>query len=570
MAPPTFMGLTGRPLSLAVSTVATTGFLLFGYDQGVMSGIITAPAFNNLFTATKDSSTMRGFVTAVYEIGCLFGAIFILALGDFLGRRRAIMMGGSIMILGVIIQVTAQSNATPLAQFIVGRVITGVGNGINTSTIPTYQAECSKTSNRGLLICIEGGVIAFGTLIAYWVDYGASYGPPSLTWRFPIAFQIIFALVVAIPTYWLPESPRWLLTRGLDAEGTAVIAALRGLEVDSKETILQRQIILDSIAASGYAGKKNTPLKACFTGGKTQHFRRMMLGVSSQFMQQVGGCNAVIYYFPILFEQSIHQSHSISLLLGGINMIVYSIFATVSWFIIERAGRRKLFLWGTVGQGLSMVLVFSCLIPGTEAAAKGAAVGLFTYIASFGATWLPLPWLYPAEINPLKTRAKANALSTCSNWLFNFLIVMITPILIDHIHWGTYLFFALLNASFLPVIYLWYPETRRRSLEEIDVIFARGFADGGRGGGGDGDRGNVVVAVGDDGDGEGDGGSRVGAKGTMRWRRGDRYVRAAREMPYLSDEAIEREQRRYGLVDDASGRVEVRGGGGGSIIVKNG
>lgn len=119
-------------------------------------------------------------------------------------------------------------------------------------------------------------------------------------------------------------------------------------------------------------------------------------------------------------------------------MIVYAIFATMSWFIIERVGRRKLFLWGTVGQCLSMVLVFSCLIPGTPAAAKGAAVGLFTYIASFGASWLPLPWvslfslegdrsvelmvkqLYPAEINPIKTRQKANALSTCSNWLFNF------------------------------------------------------------------------------------------------------------------------------------------------------
>ncbi|KAL8901568.1 MAG: hypothetical protein Q9207_005132 [Kuettlingeria erythrocarpa] len=169
------MGLTGRPLSLAVSTVATTGFLLFGYDQGVMSGIITAPAFNDLFTATKGNSTMQGFVTAIYEIGCLCGAIFILAFGDFLGRRRAMIMGGSIMILGVIVQVTAdERTATPLAQFIIGRTITGVGNGINTSTIPIYQAECSKTSNRGLLICIEGGVIAFGTLIAYWVDYGAS------------------------------------------------------------------------------------------------------------------------------------------------------------------------------------------------------------------------------------------------------------------------------------------------------------------------------------------------------------------------------------------------------------
>ena len=168
------MGLTGHPLSLAVSTVATTGFVLFGYDQGVMSGIITAPPFNNLFTATKDNSTMQGFVTAIYEIGCLFGAIFILSFGDWIGRRRAMMMGGSIMILGVVIQVTAERNATPLAQFIIGRTITGVGNGINTSTIPTYQAECSRTSNRGLLICIEGGVIAFGTLVAYWVDYGAS------------------------------------------------------------------------------------------------------------------------------------------------------------------------------------------------------------------------------------------------------------------------------------------------------------------------------------------------------------------------------------------------------------
>ena len=236
-------------------------------------------------------------------------------------------------------------------------------------------------------------MIAFGTLIAYWIDYGASYGSPDLSWRFPIAFQIVFGLIVCIGMIWLPESPRWLLTRERYEEGETVIAALRGLERDDHETQLQKTIIMESIRASGYANRKGTPIKALFTGGKTQHFQRMMLGVSSQFMQQVGGCNAVIYYFPILFQTSIKQSHNISLLLGGVNMIVYSIFATVSWFIIERAGRRKLFLWGTVGQGLSMVLTFSCLIPGTPGAAKGAAVGLFTYIASFGATWLPLPWV---------------------------------------------------------------------------------------------------------------------------------------------------------------------------------
>jgi hypothetical protein len=136
-----------------------------------------------------------------------------------------------------------------------------------------------------------------------------------------------------------------------------------------------------------------------------------------------------------LFEQSIGQTKQMSLLLGGINMIVYAIFATTSWFIIERVGRRKLFLWGTFGQGLSMVITFACLIPGHPLAARGAAVGLFTYIASFGATWLPLPWLYPAEINPIKTRAKANAVSTCTNWIFNFLVVMVTPIMVANIGW---------------------------------------------------------------------------------------------------------------------------------------
>lgn len=187
--------------------------------------------------------------------------------------------------------------------------------------------------------------------------------------------------------------------------------------------------------------------------------------------------NAVIYYFPILFQTTIDTTHNVALLLGGVNMIVYSIFATTSWFAVERVGRRKLYLIGTVGQCLSMVITFGALIPGTQEAGKGAAVGLFTYIAFFGATWLPLPWLYPAEINPLKTRAKANALSTTQNWVWNFFIVMITPVLIENIEWGTYLFFAVLNAIFFPILYFFYPETSGRTLEEIDLIFAKGYCE---------------------------------------------------------------------------------------------
>jgi sugar porter (SP) family MFS transporter len=491
-----------------------------------MSGIISAEPFMEYFPETHNNATWQGFVTAIYEIGCLLGAITILLFGDAIGRRRAMIVGAGIMILGVIIQVSAIKGSKATAQFIIGRVVTGVGNGINTSTIPTYQAECSRTTNRGLLICIEGGIIAFGTLIAYWLDYACTYGPPDLSWRFPIAFQIVFGVVVLIAPIWLPESPRWLLTKDRTEEATGVIAALGGHSIDSEDTKLQVGIIMDSIHASGHKGG-NTPFSALFTGGKTQHFRRMMLGVSSQLFQQIGGCNAVIYFFPLLFQNSIGTDHNMSLILGGVNMIVYSIFATVSWFIIERAGRRKLFLIGTAGQCFSMVLVFACLIPGTPAAANGAAVGLFTYIAFFGATWLPLPWLYPAEINPIKTRAKANAVSTCSNWLFNFTVVMLTPVMLDKITWGTYLVFAVVNACFFPIIYFTYPETKKRSLEEIDLIFAKGFLE------------------------------NIG------------YVQAAKELPSLDERGIVEMSRQYGFDGTPEGGeidIQEKGAGGPGVM----
>jgi sugar porter (SP) family MFS transporter len=380
-----------------------------------MSGIISAPAFTSDFPQVDGNSNYEGFVVSIYAVGCFLGALFVLTFGDHLGRRRSIFLGATVMIIGVIIQISSvppSSGAT--AQFIIGRCITGIGNGINTSTVPTYQAECSQSHNRGKLICIEGGNVAIGTLIAYWIDYGCTYGPDAFVWRFPIAFQCVFALVVLILMLRLPESPRWLLTKDRAEEASTVLAALNGTRRDNPEIMSELALIKDAISASGHAGGV-TPMSALFTGGKTQHFRRLILGASSQMMQQLSGCNAVIYYFPILFQKSIGTSHNLALLLGGVNMVIYSIFATTSWFAVERIGRRKLFLIGTVGQCLSMVLTFGALLPGTSEAARGAAVGLFTYIGFFGATWLPLPWLYPAEVNPIKTRAKANATSTVSN-----------------------------------------------------------------------------------------------------------------------------------------------------------
>lgn len=139
---PTYWGQSGKKLQFLVAVIATTDFLLFGYDQGVMSGIISADAFTTAFPEVKDDSTYEGFVTAIYAVGCFLGACFIFFAGDRLGRRKSIFLGATVMIIGVIIQITCMpvgSGAT--AQFIIGRCITGIGNGINTSTVPTYQAE---------------------------------------------------------------------------------------------------------------------------------------------------------------------------------------------------------------------------------------------------------------------------------------------------------------------------------------------------------------------------------------------------------------------------------------------
>ncbi|KAL3481443.1 general substrate transporter [Aspergillus californicus] len=510
---PTFAGMSGRKLSMTISVVATMGFLLFGYDQGVMSGIISDEAFNNVFTATKNDSTMQALVTAVYELGCLAGAMFALFFGDRTGRRWMIFSGAIVMIIGVIIQVTSFVGHIPLLQFFIGRVITGIGNGMNTSTIPTYQAECSKTSNRGLLICIEGGTIAIGTAIAYWIDFGAHYGPSDLVWRFPIAFQIIFGFIIIIGMWYLPDSPRYLISKDRIEEGEYVLAALAGCEVHDRETQIQKQLVLDSLRASGALGQKTT-YRDLFTGGPTQHFRRMIVGSSSQVFQQLSGCNAVIYYLPLLLKQNLHQDNDMALLIGGINMIVYAIFATFSWFFIERIGRRKLFLGGSFVQTAAMVITFACLIPGDAETSKGAVFGLFLYMAAFGAAWLPLPWLYPAELSPVRTRAKANAVSTCNNWLFNFTVVMITPPMVDAIGWGTYLFFAAWNAFFIPIIWFFYPETANRSLEEIDLIFAKGYSES------------------------------------------ISYVRASHELPKLNDDEIEAEASKYNFTPETEAEVE--------------
>jgi MFS family permease len=213
--------------------------------------------------------------------------------------------------------------------------------------------------------------------------------------------------------------------------------------------------------------------KVLFTTGKTQEFQRMMIGCSGQFFQQFTGCNAAIYYSTLLFENNLHMEHKMALIIGGVFATVYALATIPSFFMVERVGRRNLFLIGFAGQGLSFIITMACLIDDTTQSAKGAAVGIFLFIIFFAFTTLPLPWIYPPEINPLRTRTMAASASTCTNWITNFAVVMFTPVFSSQSPWGIYLFFALVNFIGIPFAYFFYVETAGRDLEEVDVIFAK-------------------------------------------------------------------------------------------------
>jgi sugar porter (SP) family MFS transporter len=473
---------------VSITITAVMGFSLFGYNQGMMAGLLNGDEFVNSFPILRmpeDASAsqkhyvdvIRGAVTSCYELGCFFGALFSMFFGERLGRTRLIFIGANVLTIGALLTTVCFTGKWEVGQFVIGRVVSGIGNGLNTATIPVWQSECSGAHNRGFLVCFEGAMIAGGTFIAYWVVFGISHAADTVQWRFPVAFQIFFALIVATGALLLPDSPSWFVKRGLDKEACEVLAKLKGagLSADSDEVLHDFNFLKNDVVSSSNA---QSSWKTVFTFGKTQEFQRLLIGCSGQFFQQFTGCNAAIYYSTLLFQENLGMEKYLSLIMGGVFASVYALATIPSFFMIERVGRRNLYLIGFLGQGLSFVITFACLIKETEANSKGAAVGIFLFITFFAFTLLPLPWIYPPEINPLRTRTVGAAASTCTNWICNFAVVMFTPLFSGQSPWGVYLFFALFNFIGLIFGFFFYVETAGRELEEVDIIYARAHVEG--------------------------------------------------------------------------------------------
>ena len=211
---------TPRQIHFLISVAAGTVMCLFGYEQGVFGGIIVGHEFQEYFHHPSPSWT--GFVTSIYDMGCFIGAVLTLFVGEWLGRKRMLIVFTVIMASGIFLQTVAQS----MSYLLWGRMIAGIGNGGKTATAPVWHVETSHGSAKGKAVVKEMVVNVFGFVVSNIITLAFSRMTTEVQWRFPLGIQVIFIVIILVLVPILPESPRWLLARGRDAEAKAVLASL--------------------------------------------------------------------------------------------------------------------------------------------------------------------------------------------------------------------------------------------------------------------------------------------------------------------------------------------------------
>ncbi|KAH7141379.1 general substrate transporter [Dactylonectria estremocensis] len=460
----------GKGVRIGITVTCLIAFVLFGYDQGVFGGILQNENWLDQFDHPSDSKT--GIIVSCYNLGCLAGCILNFFTADILGRRKTIWAAMAFVTIGAILQASAFN----IPHLVIGRVITGFGTGMKTSTVPMYQSELCEAKYRGRLIASESLFVGVGIVFAYWFDFGLSFAGGAMAWRLPLAFQIIFALVVVVLVFALPESPRWLFTRGQREEAVGVMCHVFDKEATDPWILQEVNAIEQAIELESEA---QVGLLDCFKNDRVKTGSRVLLAWGAQFMNQIGGINLVVYYVPSVLVQNVGQTAQMAQILGGCIQIMFMVGAILPALALDRMGRRKTMMWGSFGLGVCMMMVAILLSQADNASngdkcATAAVAFFFLYQLVFGFSMNSVPWVYVPEILPLKARTRGTAIGISSNWMWNFFIVMITPILINRTGWKAYLIFMITNYLFVAILYFYFPETSNFSLEDIDKFFASG------------------------------------------------------------------------------------------------
>ncbi|KAK4629700.1 MFS-type transporter oryC [Fulvia fulva] len=440
--------------------------MLFGYDQGLFGGILTNEAFLDQFNHA--SPTLQGQIVALYNVGCMLGCVVNMKTGDILGRKRSILLGCSIVIVGAVIQTASYG----VAQMISGRVFGGIGTGILTTSIPIWQVETASAKHRGAAIVFQLVAVIFGGALASWMNYGFTFLPgPEVGWRFPIAFQVFVAVITISLVSLLPESPRWPIQRDRTEEAAVVISRLRAKQRYDPVVLAEVSMVSEAVNAER-AQQTGITFREVFQGGSKQTLRRLLRGMGTQFMQQTGETNVVATYMPVVLTQSFNMSARLALVLSATVSHWLMIWAALCSLVIDSVGRRRLMLWGTFAMSICFALIACGLAVDSAASLITAIAFIYLYYIAYGLSLLSIPFLYAAEFNSQRFQNLGPSLATLTNWTTCYIVVSVTPPGIASIGWKYYMIYAITNAAFVPLVYFFYPETARLSLEEINDVIA--------------------------------------------------------------------------------------------------
>lgn len=444
---------------LLIAIVAATGGLLFGFDTGVISGALP---FLKQYWKLKDANIE--LITTTVLIGAIIGAVSSGKLADIIGRKRMIIINAVIFTVGAI----GCAYAPTVTVLIIMRIVVGFAIGITSYVVPMYIAEISPTRVRGALVTLNQLMITIGILVSYITDYLLSNDNNLESWRWMFLAGFVPSVILLTGMFFLPETPRWLISKGKWEEGKKILLRVEDSDlVERTLSDLKKEI-------------ENTSQK---TAGLSEIFKPwlrapLIITVGIFFFQQFSGVNTIIYYSPIIFKMAgiVSNTKSIipAIIIGGVNVLA----CLLSVFLLDKVGRRKLYMVGISGMIPSLILLGACFYFKEQLGASlpvFAVLSIVCYIIFIAISLAPLGWLLISEVFPLNVRGIGMSIGSLSHWGFNAIIAftflkLVNSVGIDFTFW----IYAMVCVIGLVWGYFYIPETKGKSLEEIEDYWRSG------------------------------------------------------------------------------------------------
>ncbi|KAK8185810.1 quinate permease [Phyllosticta citribraziliensis] len=450
-------------------------------------------SFIEQFPNVANNSTNLGWLTSILQLGGWAGALTSGVFAQVFSRKYTMFWGALWVILGSYLC----AGASAPGYLYAGRFFTGIGVGTLSAVGPLYNAELAPPELRGFIISMQHLNTNIGLMCAYWISYGTNYiggtgaGQSSMSWRTPMIVQGVPAVCLALGVWFMPFSPRFLVSKGKDAQAIKSISYLRNLSEDHP---LVRAEFLEIKADAEFEDriyKQRFPnMKADSEWGREivqyaslfksrDAFKRVTLAGMVMFFQQwtVDALLINIYSASTIFQSLGLTSSSSSMLATGVIGILNTVTTVPAILYIDKLGRKPMMITGSVGMTICQVIVGVIIATcgqdwlAHKAAGWAAVVFVWIYVVNYAASWGPGSWILIAEIFPLSIRAKGSSIGVSSNWMNNFVIALIAPRMLDSIGWGMYIFFACWAALGGVFIYFFMPETKGKTLEEMDQVF---------------------------------------------------------------------------------------------------